>query len=73
MRVASNFPTAYVRVASQTYVLQHINYCAVTIGTAGPPCAHRKWGKAGTPQLSAAAVHAHYAGPQSIYTNIPHW
>ena len=22
--VASNFPTAYVRVASQTYVLQHI-------------------------------------------------
>ena len=24
MRVASNFPTAYVRVASQTYVLQHI-------------------------------------------------
>ena len=23
-RVASNFPTAYVRVASQTYVLQHI-------------------------------------------------
>ena len=26
MRVASNFPTAYVRVASQTYVLQHILY-----------------------------------------------
>ena len=24
MIVASNFPTAYVRVASQTYVLQHI-------------------------------------------------
>ena len=24
LRVASNFPTAYVRVASQTYVLQHI-------------------------------------------------
>ena len=24
MRVAFNFPTAYVRVASQTYVLQHI-------------------------------------------------
>ena len=25
MRAASNFPTAYVRVASQTYVLQHIS------------------------------------------------
>ena len=24
MRAASNFPTAYVRIASQTYVLQHI-------------------------------------------------
>ena len=24
--MASNFPTAYVRVASQTYVLQHISY-----------------------------------------------
>ena len=27
--MASNFPTAYVRVASQTYVLQHINYWLV--------------------------------------------
>ena len=24
LRAASNFPTAYVRIASQTYVLQHI-------------------------------------------------
>ena len=27
--MASNFPTAYVRVASQTYVLQHIFNCTL--------------------------------------------
>ena len=34
-RVASNFPTAYVRVASQTYVLQHIYYEKLAVGEEG--------------------------------------
>ena len=29
LRAASNFPTAYVRIASQTYVLQHIYVHAI--------------------------------------------
>ena len=49
--MASNFPTAYIRVASQTYVLQHIFFIEVQVHVPGP--------------APAACVHAAAGGPDA--------